>query len=170
MTNKEQKIRRNKIRKDRVWNNFLYFCNFKKWPAFINLKEITDYNPEDYREAFERYQTGGKHALKNAQELLYIQPILDGQRQKEILLDSLAEESMEYWAKGWGWIYPWVHTLDMKVDRLTKVAILRSLRTMLGTKLNCTEYHPENILNFFVRHPGIKPKTKKRFLDLRGGM
>ena len=166
MSQRERKIQRTKTRKDRTWNHFIYYSDFSKWSPFINMKEIKDYNPEHWRVAFEMYQEKGRKFI-TPEEYDFIQPILNGQRTKEIMLDSLAEESMEFWAKGWGWIIPWVHTLETVTDRLTKVAILRTLRKILGTKLNSRDYHPESIIEFFKRHPGISEKSKQRYFDVR---
>lgn len=87
-----------KVRKERTWKHFLYHCNFDKFPPFINNKAVEDYDPEKWRDAFERYQEKGRKALTE-EELINIKPILDGQRSKEILLNGLAEESLDFWAK-----------------------------------------------------------------------
>jgi hypothetical protein len=159
------KQRKKKIKKDRVWNHFLFWCNFKENPAFINMQEVKDYDPERWRTAFEHFQEKGSRGL-SSEELTYIKPIVDGQRIKEITLNGLVTESMEFWANGWGWINPFIATLTMhpKVDRLTKVAILRMIRNMQGGK---GKYNPNSVVDFFMRHPGISDKTKNHYFNIK---
>lgn len=149
---------RKQIKSDRLWKHWLYWLG--DGPFFNSkLETLIDYNPDLYRAAFERYQSHGKRAL-TAEELEGIQPLLNGQKSKEILLTSLAIESMEFWAEGCGWIHPWRHTLespgDRPMDRLTKVAILRCIRSL-----------KEDSIGFFIRHPGIESHRKERYLAIR---
>jgi len=162
------KQRRKKIRKDRTWNHFLFWCGFDRNPAFINMKEVENYNPEKWRTAFEFYQERGSRGL-TSEELENIKPIIDGQRIKEITLNGLVTESMEFWANGWGWINPFIATLTThpKVDRLTKVAILRMIRNMQGGK---GKYDPNSVVDFFLRHPGISDKTKDHYFSIKANV
>ena len=160
------KKRKQKIRKDRVWNHFMYWCDFENNKPFIDLQVVVDYDPNDWRDAFERYQTNGAKALSTI-ELKFIEPIVNGQRIKEITLNGLATESLEFWANSWGWIYPWIDSLTREpfYDRLTKVAILRTIRKMQGGKKG--HYNPNSVIDYFMSHPGISEKTKQYYLNLK---
>lgn len=147
---------RKQIKSDRLWKHWLYWLG--EHPAFDhNLKEIKDYNPELYRNAMKNYQTHGRKALSN-DEFYGVKPLLDAQKAKEIFLTSLAEESLEYYCKRWGWILPWQHTIDggrrENIDRLTKVAILRTIKSI-----------QKDPFDFFQRHPGIKPHIKQKYIN-----
>jgi hypothetical protein len=137
------------IRQDRTWKHFLFWLG--NGPHFINMQQSSDYNPEQWRAAFERYQSQGKSALSN-DELAGIQPLIDGQRQKEICLNGHVAESMEWWAWHQGWIHPLRDSLIRGgYDRLTKVAILRMIRSMR-----------DDLVGFFARHPGLDESVKSR--------
>lgn len=143
MKSKEQ------IRKDRTWRHFLFWLG--KGPHFINMKEAHGYDPEMWRVAFERYQSQGAASLSPA-ELSGIQPLIDGQRQKEICLNGHVSESMEWWASHQGWIHPLRDSLMRGgYDRVTKLALLRIVRAM-----------KKDVISFFQRHPGIEEKVKER--------
>jgi hypothetical protein len=151
--------KRKQIRKDRLWKHWLYWLSDDAFDH--NLKKIENYDPEKYRNAMDKWQTHGRKALTD-DEFQGVKPLIDAQKAKEIFLTSLAEESAEFWSKGWGWIYPWQHTIDMrntdskKMDRLTYVAILRTMKSIA-----------EDPHDFFERHPGIKPEIKDRFFSYR---
>lgn len=133
------------------------------------MQEVKDYDPEKWRSAFEHYQEKGSKGL-SSEELTHIKPIVDGQRIKEITLNGLVTESMEFWANNWGWINPFVATLTTlpKVDRLTKVAILRMMRNMQGGIKG--KYNSNSVMDFFVRHPGISSKTKNHYLSIKANV
>lgn len=62
LTKKNKKVAA-RVRKDRVWKHFLHHCNFDKFPPFINSKAVENYDPEKWRDAFERYQERGRKAF-----------------------------------------------------------------------------------------------------------
>ncbi len=150
---------RKQIKSDRLWKHWLYWLADEVFDN--NLKKIENYDPEKYRSAMYKWQTYGGKSLTD-DELSGVKPLIDAQKAKEIFLTSLAEESMEYWSKGWGWIWPWRHTIDArktdirKMDRLTYVAILRTIRSI--------EKDPHD---FFERHPGISDRLKARYFSIR---
>ena len=149
---------RKQVKADRLWKHWLHWLS--PTPFGPDLKPIPDYNPGTYRNAFERFQTHGPKALTEA-ERYGITPLIAAQKAKEVFLTSLAEESMEWWAKGHGWIYPWLSTLSFRknsppMDRLTYVAILRTMRSL-----------DHDSLGFFLRHPGIAPELKQRYLSIK---
>ena len=156
------KLKRQQIRKNRIWKHFLYWCNFKENPPFINLQEIQDYDPEKWRTTFELCQEQGRKKL-TSEELLNIKPILDGQRQKEIFLNGIITESMEFWAMGYGWMPPLYASFKECSDRLTKVAIGKIIKNMYGDK----EYEPHAALNFFLRTSSISERIKSKLLALK---
>lgn len=146
---------RKQVKADRLWKHWLHWLS--PTPFGPDLKPIPDYNPGTYRNAFERFQTHGPKALTEA-ERYGIAPLIAAQKAKEVFLTSLAEESMEWWAKGWGWVHPWASTLSHRnagtpMDRLTYAAIQRTMRSLA-----------RDPLNFFLRHPGIAPELKQRYL------
>lgn len=150
---------RKQIRSDRLWKHWLYWL---KPPYFgPDWKELPNYDPEEYREAFHAFQTHGSGAVPHEKHA-GLAPLVAAQRAKEVFLTTLALESFEWWAKGWGWEHPWQHTLEMgktdqkKMDRLTKVAILRTIKSI----------RPDP-LDFFDRHPGITAEEKVRFFGVR---
>jgi len=150
-------LTRKQIRKNRWWRHILSHLPQRVFGS--DMREIKDYHPEQWRDAFERFQSHGNQALTEI-EREGILPLIAAQKGKEILLTSLAEECMSFWAKGWGWIHPIASTLakpvqpeEKRVDRLTRVAILRMLRNMRA-----------DVVDFFIRHPGIKEDTKQRHL------
>ena len=147
------KKRKRQIRRDRTWNHFLYWLsdlkfhsNFTKW--------VEPYNPEDHRLDFEEYQSHGARNL-TAEQIEGIKPLLDGQVSKEITLNLLVEESMEWWAHGAGWTYPFLSFLSFKNDRLTKVAVLRIKKQL-----------QEDNIGFWMRHPGISEDSKQKYLSI----
>lgn len=143
------------VRSDRLWRHWLSWMGEPYGP---DLKYIYNYDPDAFRGAFEKFQTHGRKGL-TPDELYGIAPLLAAQKAKEVTLTSMATESMEWWAKRWGWAIPWLHTLDMvrggeKMDRLTKVAILRTVKTIAVDPFA-----------FFERHPGIPTELKARFFS-----
>lgn len=152
---------RQHIRSDRLWKHWLYWLGDNP-PFALNLQgPIPDYKPEDHRKTFEYFQTHGAKTLSSA-DLVGIYPLLCAQKSKEILLTSLATESMDWWAKSDGWAYPWLHTLDTRkegrnpMDRLTYVAILRTMKNL------AKDPH-----GFFERHPGIPADLKALYFAQR---
>jgi hypothetical protein len=151
-------VNRKQVKSNRLWKHWLHWLAEDVFDE--NLKRIEGYDPEAFREAFQRFQTHGSKALTE-DEVRGIKPLKDAQKAKEFFLTSLAEESMEWWAKGDGWIYPWIHTLDTRkqgrpLDRLTIVAILRTMKTIRRS--------PHD---FFERHPGISQELKARYFSIR---
>ncbi len=142
---------RKQIRRDRLWKHWLSFLSKKCYGP--DFKEIKDYNPELWRNAFEKFQTYGKSKLTK-EEIYNIEPLIAAQKSKEITLTSLAEESMWYWSTGGGWIYPWLGSLQKPIERLFRVAILRTMRKIRDS----------GSLEFFLSHPGISEETKTRYL------
>jgi len=148
---------RKQVRADRLWRHWLSWMGE---PCGPDLKRIEGYQPNEYRSAFERFQTHGRKGLSQ-DELYGIHPLLAAQKAKEVTLTSMAEESMEWWAKGNGWAIPWHDTLERvksgeKMDRLTRLAILRTMKSI--TK----DPH-----DFFERHPGISAELKQRYFSYR---
>jgi len=148
---------RKQVRADRLWRHWLSWMGEPYGPDF---KRIEGYQPEKYRSAFERFQTHGRKGLSE-DELYGIHPLLSAQKAKEVTLTSMAEESMEWWSKGNGWAIPWLDTLEKvksgeKMDRLTRVAILRTVKTI------AKDPH-----DFFERHPGISAELKQRYFSYR---
>jgi len=149
---------RKQIRADRLWMHWLSFLGEPFGP---DLKRIEDYNPETYRGAFERFQTHGRSVLSE-DETRGINPLIGAQKSKEVMLTMMAEESMEWWSKGHGWAIPWMHTCatrklgDKPMDRLTYVAILRTMKSIA-----------KDPVDFFTRHPGISPEIKRRYFGYR---
>jgi hypothetical protein len=146
---------RKQVKADRLWKHWLSWLGE---PFGIDLRPIPNYDPSCFRVAFEHFQTHGRKGLTE-HELCGIHPLLCAQKAKEITLTSMAEESMEYWSKGWGWVTPWLHTCNQvksgeKMDRLTYVAILRTIKSI------AKDPH-----GFFERHTGIDPKTKARYFN-----
>lgn len=141
------------IRKDRWWNHV------KAWlkpPFFINLQPVENYNPELWRDAFERFQTHGASSL-SAEEIDGIQPLVSAQVQKEAVLTGHASEALEFWSSGMGWMPPLRDSLERgDYDRLTRVAILRMIRSLR-----------QDALGFFQRHPGISQAAKGRAFALK---
>ena len=148
---------RKQVRADRLWRHWLSWIGDPHGP---DLKRIKGYQPERYRSSFERFQTHGRKGLSE-DELYGIHPLLAAQKAKEVTLTSMAEESMEWWAKGNGWAIPWYDTLKRvkngeKMDRLTRVAILRTMKSI------AKDPH-----DFFERHPGISAELKQRYFSYR---
>jgi hypothetical protein len=154
-----KKQRKKKIKADRLWRHFMYWCDFKNNPPFINLVEVQDYDPEKWRNAFERFQERGAKSL-TTEELQNIKPILDGQRQKEIFLNGIIEEGMEFWSTGHGWWYPLYASFKDCDDRLTKVAIGKIIRNLYG--YGKKEYDPMASVDFFLRTPCISDRIKSK--------
>lgn len=159
--NLSKKQRKKKTKSDRLWKHFMYWCDFKNNPPFINLVEVKDYKPEKWRNAFERLQERGAKSL-TAEELQNIKPILDGQRQKEIFLNGIIEEGMEFWSTGHGWWYPLYASFKDCDDRLTKVAIGKIIRNLYG--YGKKEYSPMAAIDFFIRTPSISPRIKEKLI------
>ena len=153
------KLTRKQIKANRLWKHWLYWLG-DAVPFGPDLKPIPNYNPEQWRSAFERYQTLGSGGI-SSEALWHIAPLIAAQRSKEVFLTSLAQESLEFWASGFGWSAPWYHTLECgrsdarRMDRLTRVAILRTMRSIKADPVG-----------FFSRHPGIKQHTKERYFAL----
>lgn len=151
------KLSRKRIKANRLWKHWLSWMGEPYGP---DLKPIKGYNPDKHRAAFERFQSHGRSKL-TAEQLRGIHPLLAAQKAKEVTLTSMAEESMEWWANGNGWAAPWLDTLSRvkageKMDRLTRVAILRTMKTI--------EKDPHS---FFERHPGISDELKRRYFARR---
>lgn len=148
---------RKQIKADRLWRHWLSWIGEPFGP---DLKPIGNYDPNRFRKAFEHFQTHGRKGL-SVEEQHGIHPLISAQKAKEVTLTSMAVESMEWWAKGHGWAVPWIDTLGRvkggeKMDRLTRVAILRTMKSM--AKDPCA---------FFERHPGIEPELKQRYFNYR---
>ena len=149
---------RQEVRKNRLWKHWLFWMGEPFGP---DLKRMDGWEAERYRAAFERFQSLGAKAL-SPDELRGIHPLIAAQKAKEVLLTSLAEESLEYWAKGWGWRVPWQHVCDTRnigrkpLDRLTYVAMLRTMKSIAADPVA-----------FFDRHPGISTRTKERYFGLK---
>lgn len=136
------------IKKDRWWKHIKWWL---KPPFFINLKQDENWNPDEWRNAFERYQSNGSKALSE-DELNGIQPLIAAQIQKEACLSSHACEAMEFWAAGQGWSIPiWDSLKRGGYDRLTRLALLRMRRAM-----------ENDVIAFFKSHPGIPEAIKER--------
>ena len=137
---------RQQIRSNRLWKHW------KSWlpsPVFgLDMRRIDSYDPEPWRDAFQRFQTHGRHALTEA-EYEGIWPLICAQKNKEITLTSLVDESMEWWANRWGWIYPFADFLAGGGDRLTRLAVMRTMKNIA-----------QDSIGFFLRHPGIKHDIK----------
>lgn len=144
---------RKQIRKDRRWNEFVLHLPRPMFDHDGN--RLQSYDANAWRNAFERFQEDGAASL-TPDELRGIHPLVCAQKNKEIMLTSLAEESMEWWAKGWGWIHPWQAVLDGKPSRLLRLAILRTIKTI------STDPH-----GFFERHPGISDGVRNRYFAQR---
>lgn len=111
-----------------------------------NLKEIdlSSYNPEDWRGAWERFDTYGRKSVSE-EELYMLKPLLDAKGNYNLFLSSLVEETFEWWSKGHGWYYPIYHTLQTCHCKITKVAILKIVRQL-----------QDNALKFFISHPYMR--------------
>jgi hypothetical protein len=158
------KKRKKKFKADRLWKHFMYWCDFKNNPPFIGMKIVQDYDPEMWRNAFEKFQSNGSKYLTQ-EEMINIKPILDGQRQKEIFLNGIVEESMEFWSTGHGWRIPLYAAFCECSDRLTKVAIGKIIRNMYGHGKK--EYQPMAATDFFIRTPSISDRIKSKLLSTR---
>lgn len=148
---------RKQIKADRLWRHWLSWMGEPFGPE---LKPISNYNPSRYRRAFEQFQAHGRKGL-SAEDQYGIEPLLSAQKAKEVTLTSMAIESMEWWSKGHGWAIPWLDTLERvkggeKMDRLTRVAILRTVESI-----------SKDPHGFFERHPGITPELKQRYFSYR---
>lgn len=114
------------------------------------MRKIENYDPERWRDAFFRYQTYGRKSISE-EERNGIKPLIDGQGNKEIFINSLILETMEFDARWWGWIHPINHTLQTGVDRLTKVALLKIRRDLAGVKRANGKLTREQRYGFFDR-------------------
>lgn len=135
------------IKQDRLWEHFKYFLPDKIFKS--DLTKWHNYNPELYKQIFLDYQSYGRKNL-TLEQLENIKPLLDGQRQKEIFLNSVVMEIFEWDSKGWGWIYPIDSILSEKLDRLTRLSLLKIRKRLRGKNKNL--YFP-NRLNFYLSHP-----------------
>lgn len=156
------KLTKKQIKQNRLWNHFKsYIC----YPIFDSkMRKINDYDPEKWRDAFLRYQSLGRRALTE-EEIEGIAPLINGQANKEIFINSLVMETMEFDAMGWGWVHPINHTLQTGVDRLTKVALLKIKRRLAGYNRENGAFKYEKwrsdgffgrLENFYKSHPVSK--------------
>lgn len=144
------RLSRSALRSNRWWKHILYYLPEKVFGP--DLRDLVEYDPNQWRAAFEKFQTHGRKDL-SAAELYHIEPLIAAQRHKEVTLTTLAAESLEWWEKGWGWGWPWRAVLESKPcpDRLTRVAIMRTMKTI-----------SKDSLGFFQRHPGLSEEAKQR--------
>ena len=141
------KSSKKEIRNMRLWQHFKYYLPVKVFNSRLSV--IEDYNPEIHKNNFFKYQSYGRKSLSES-ELEGIKPLIDAQALKEIFLNSLVIETLEWDANGWGWIYPINSTLSGKLDRLTRLAILKIKKGLSGDK---DEFTFADRLDFYQRHP-----------------
>ena len=165
------KLTKKQIRANRLWNHFKSYISY---PIFNSSgHKVDNYDPEPWRDAFMRYQSLGRKALTE-EEREGIKPLIDAQANKEIFINSLVLETLEFDAKGWGFIHPINSTLDTGVDRLTKRALLKIKRNLLGKFRKDGKLQKEKdydmgffwrLNNFYKRHP-VSEKEESQFLKL----
>lgn len=143
-TSKKLKAQR---RRDRLWKHWLRWLG--KPPYWSEFREYKDYDANAFRQAFEKYQTHGRSKLSD-DEWIGIQPLINGQNQKEFVITGVCEECLEFWSEGLGWLAPLRHSIACEPDRLTKVAFLRIERSI---KEKGAEV-------FLLNHPKISQKKK----------
>lgn len=141
------KKQKQQIRKNRLWKHWLRWLG--EAPYWDNWHEYKDYDPEKFRDAFEKFQTHGRSVLTD-DEWFGIQPLKNGQNQKEFVLTGLCEEALEFWSQNLGWIYPLSHYASQEKDRLTKVAVLRIIKRI----------EEDGAAKFLLGHPKIPQKRK----------
>jgi len=139
---------KNQIRKNRLWKHWLYWLG--EPPYWDNWHEYKNYDPEKFRDAFEKFQTHGRPALSE-EEWFGIQPLKNAQNQKEFVLTGLCEEALEFWAQNMGWVHPLNHYVSTSKDRLTKVAVLRIIKRI----------QEDGAETFLLGHPKIPQKRKE---------
>lgn len=150
------KLTKKEIKNNRLWEHFKSFISY---PIFDSkLRKIENYDPEQYKEAFFHFQTHGRKGL-TAEQIEGIKPLIDAQKNKEITLNSLIMEIFELDSKNWGWIYPINSILSYKMDRLTRLAILRIKRRLQPKN---EFYGFGNRLEFYLSHP-IRELWKSEF-------
>jgi hypothetical protein len=144
--------KKKQIRKNRTWKHFLSWLG--NAPYYFELKEIKDYQPEKWRDAFERFQTFGPKSL-TVEEFIHIQPLISGQKAKEICINGHVEEAMDWWSSLQNWSIPFKDSLLRGgYDRLTRLSLLRIMKSI-----------QEDGIGFFSKTTSIDGNIKSRFFD-----
>ena len=100
------------------------------------------------------YSSFGKKHLTDGQ-IEKIQPLIEGQKSKEITIKMVVCEMSEWWSNGWGWIYPLWDMIENESDPV----MLKVWR------------HFERIINrdgfeFFLRdYSGLSLEEKGKYVD-----
>ena len=139
----------NNEKRDQLWRHFVSWL-----PAVCFRRDQTrwdDYDPEPWRDAFFRFQTHGESRL-NKDELDGIWPLICAQKNKEITLNSIVLETMEWDASGWCWFFPLRDILSRQLEPLTRLALTKihdALDSGGGFGGRCEWYmkHPVRTLN-----------------------
>lgn len=140
-------MNRKQIKQNRLFNHFKSYIPDKIFGS--DLREIINYNPDLYRDLFLKYQSYGRKSLSSI-ELENIKPLVDAQSLKEITINSIIMETFEWDSRGWGWIYPINNILSSKLDRLTKLSLLRIKKRLYGENELLTF---ADRLIFYISHP-----------------
>ena len=104
-------------------------------------------------------QTHGPKKLTQDQ-LQRIEPLIWGQKCKEITIKSLVEEMSDWWTQGWGWSYPINHTLEnIKGDWTFKLSVLKIRQRIVE----------RGFLEFLKTYPGFSHEERVRYLKRISG-
>lgn len=158
----EKKMTKKEIRKKRDSEHWKFWLPdpLFDWEG----KKTTDYDADKWIPAFLVFQSHGRGPLSE-DEWNGIQPLISGQRNKEITISSIIEESMEFWANGWGCLVPLRHTFDTnktdarKLDRKTLAAMIKIFRQIR-----------EDSVGFFKRTSAISEDKKTRYINHKYGI
>ncbi len=146
-------MNKKQLKNKRLKDHFLYWC---KPPYFhSNLTKWDNYPPQNYIDTFLKVQSYGYKNL-TPDELEGITPFIAGQSNKEIFINSLIMECFDFDSREWGWIHPIDHTLSDKMDKLTRLSILRIKRRLHGKRgfdKNNNIIGFGDRLKFYLSHP-----------------
>lgn len=110
------KKQRRRFREKRFAKHLARFVDLHRFPDF----QLTD----DMIAAEAKRQTHGPCKLTES-EVALLEPLRDGQKWKEVIIDGLVQEMAEWWSKGWGWWYPMAaHLRYERNDWIMKKALL----------------------------------------------
>lgn len=148
------RLSRKIIRQNRLWSHFLYWLG--DGPHFhSDGSRWDDYEPERWRKTFLNFQSNGRRGL-SPDEIDGITPLIDGQRRKELTLNSLVIEMLIWDSEGWGYIHPAMHVLETKMDRLTRLSVLRTLNNIR----QCEGFGRR--VWWYIKHP-VRKKNRTEF-------
>ena len=122
---------------------------------FVDKHRYPDFRlTDDVFNLFFEYSSFGKKVL-TTEQIEKIEPLINGQKTKEITIKLVVQEMSEWWSNGWGWGYPLYHMIENETD-----PIMLKVWNRFIYLINKNGY-----CDFLEEFSGIDDRDKKKYIE-----